>query len=109
MCVPPPTQGGGWRTTVDADERLIVYQVLLGPSDTYIRPPAITLPEVTVTKPPKISRRNSSGFSRRSYDVAEDADDEEFKQVFATKGEDPIVGAMFGRGVLAQVWSSWWL
>ena len=49
----------------------------------------------------------SSAFSRISYDVREDADDEEVKEVLDKSG-DGIVGVMFGHSLGQQLRSGWW-
>lgn len=94
-----------------AHSRLIIYQLTVGPSEIYIRPSSSVpdRPVETPIKPPHISRRNSSGFSRRSYAISEDADDEDFRQVLEAKREDPIVGVLFGQSVMRQILTSWWL
>jgi len=50
----------------------------------------------------------SSSFSRVSYAIPDDADQEEVKDILEKKGGG-IVGAMFGKSVRSQVTSSWWL
>jgi hypothetical protein len=49
----------------------------------------------------------SSSFSRISYGVHDDADDEEVKMVLEGKHGDGIVGALFGKSVSQQIGSTW--
>lgn len=66
-------------------------------------------------------RRLSSAFSRVSYNVPDEADEDEVKDILLARGggagaghgegegegEGGIVGAMFGRSVQEQIGSSW--
>jgi hypothetical protein len=102
---------------------LIIYQLTLGPGDSYIRPPSVRITEPTpefaiagdsafsrtsFSRPARL-RRASSTASRRSYAVPDDADDEDLKAAMEGNKEDPIVGIMFDKGVWEQIRSSWWL
>jgi hypothetical protein len=50
----------------------------------------------------------TSGFSRLSYPVlAFDGDEEEEVKVLDGGKGDPLVGAMFGKGIKEQLRSSW--
>jgi len=63
----------------------------------------------SISRPTIRVHRASSSFSRRSYAISEDAEDEEIKLALEGKREDGIVGTMFGHSAWEQVKSSWWL
>ncbi|ORY23437.1 major facilitator superfamily domain-containing protein [Naematelia encephala] len=107
---------------------LIIQQITFGPSETYARlntslpiddeTPVAARPALAALQNDStfsrlsgrsMSRRMSSSFSRVAYDIPDDADDEEAKELLEAKvKDDGIVGVMFGKPVSEQVKSSWW-
>ena len=63
----------------------------------------------SISRPTIRIHRASSSFSRRSYAISEDAEDDDVKLALEGKSEDGIVGKMFGYSAWDQVKSSWWL
>lgn len=49
----------------------------------------------------------SSSFSRISYGLHDDAEDEEIKVALEGRAQDGIVGVLFGKSVGEQLGSSW--
>lgn len=91
--------------------RLVLQQITFGPAEVYERPPnrppIQPLIDPDTPSPQPRSRRMSSSFSRISYGVHDEADDEEVKAALEGKGGDGVVGVMFEKSVREQIGSSW--